>query len=148
MQTKTDVSYGVVPIIKDGASWKVLLVHQISHRGGKNTFWILPKGHAEAGESPVEAAQRELAEETGVTDVKIQSDSSFDVSYSFVHEGVMINKTVQYFVGECRSQDTKLTQPEEILEIKWFPLKEAKEKVSHKNTREILEQVEDQVLQG
>lgn len=141
MEQKTDISYGVVPLYRDEGEWSVLLVHQISHRGGRNTFWILPKGHAEDNESAVEAAERELAEETGVTDISIRTDTSYDVSYSFVHEGVKINKTVQYYIGECVSKDTKLTQPEEILDIQWFTLAEAKEKVSHKNTREVIEKV-------
>ncbi|HEX8118377.1 MAG TPA: NUDIX domain-containing protein, partial [Pyrinomonadaceae bacterium] len=39
----------------------VLLVSQ------QGTSWSLPKGHVEAGESPLEAARREIREETGVT---------------------------------------------------------------------------------
>jgi 8-oxo-dGTP pyrophosphatase MutT (NUDIX family) len=142
MEEMTDISYGVVPIFKTDDEWQVLLVHQISHRGGKHTFWILPKGHAETGELPVEAARRELVEETGVTNVDIQTDHSFDVAYSFVHEGVKIHKTVQFFIGVCTSREVKLTQPEEIIEMKWCSFAEAKRLVTHRNTRDILEQVE------
>jgi 8-oxo-dGTP pyrophosphatase MutT (NUDIX family) len=146
MKEITDISYGVVPLYHEGNEWQVLLVHQISHRGGKHTFWILPKGHPEAGETPVAAARRELAEETGIVDIEIQDDHTFDVHYSFVHEDAKIHKTVQFFVGICASTHTKLTQPEEIIEMKWCSLEEAKRLVSHKNTREILEQVEAGLL--
>lgn len=138
----TDISYGVVPLYHDGTSWQVLLVHQISHRGGKHTFWILPKGHPEDGETPVAAARRELAEETGIVDIEIEKDRSFDVQYSFVHEGVKIHKTVQFFVGICTSTHTELTQPDEIIKMKWCDFEEAKSLVTHKNTRQVLEQVE------
>jgi 8-oxo-dGTP pyrophosphatase MutT (NUDIX family) len=142
MQTKTDISYGVVPLYKDADEWKVLLIHQISHKGGKHRFWILPKGHAEGKEEPLAAAARELAEETGITNITFKGEQSFTVQYSFTHEGERIDKTVQYFVGICDSTHTELTQPEEILEMKWCSFAEAKALVTHKNTKDILEQVE------
>jgi ADP-ribose pyrophosphatase YjhB (NUDIX family) len=40
---------------------RVLLVSQ------HGTSWSLPKGHLEGGESPLEAARREIREESGVT---------------------------------------------------------------------------------
>ena len=43
------------------AEGRVLLVSQ------HGTSWSLPKGHLEGGESPLEAARRELREESGVT---------------------------------------------------------------------------------
>ena len=32
----------------------------------KNGYWVFPKGHVEAGESPEQTAVREVAEETGI----------------------------------------------------------------------------------
>ena len=142
MQEKTDISYGAVPIFRAEDGWKVLLVHQISYRGPNDTFWILPKGHAEEGESPIDAARRELEEETGVKEVHVQTDQSFDVSYSFTHEGVRIHKTVEYYVGICDSKDTEITLPNEIKDLRWCSFEEAKDLVTHQNTRGVLEAVE------
>ena len=44
---------------------RVLLVSQ------HGTSWSLPKGHIEPGESPLEAARREIHEETGVTRLEL-----------------------------------------------------------------------------
>ena len=51
-------SAGGVVVNEEG---RVLVVSQ------HGTSWSLPKGHLEAGETPLEAALREIEEETGVT---------------------------------------------------------------------------------
>jgi len=47
------------------AEGRVLLVSQFG------TSWSLPKGHMEEGESPLEAARREIHEETGVSRLEL-----------------------------------------------------------------------------
>ncbi|MFA6126000.1 MAG: NUDIX domain-containing protein [Bacteroidales bacterium] len=47
------------------------------------TTWELPAGHLEPGESPMEAAKRELFEETGALDYSIDPI----VSYKGIYEG-------------------------------------------------------------
>ena len=42
---------------------KVVIVNQ------KGRSWSLPKGHIDTGENKLETAQREIAEETGITDL-------------------------------------------------------------------------------
>jgi 8-oxo-dGTP pyrophosphatase MutT (NUDIX family) len=37
----------------------------------RDEFWSLPKGHIEDGEEAVAAAQREIAEETGLTNLSL-----------------------------------------------------------------------------
>lgn len=144
MEIKTDISYGVVPIIKEGDTWRVLVVHQISYRG--DDFWIFPKGHAEEGEIPLEAARRELAEETGIADVVISDESPITIQYSFIHEGVRIEKTVQYFIGYCHNQTIHISQPHEIKEIRWCSFSEAEELLTHQNSKDVLEQVRAALL--
>jgi 8-oxo-dGTP pyrophosphatase MutT (NUDIX family) len=136
MNEKEDASFGVVPLIKVGAEYYVLLVHQISYRGDR--FWIFPKGHAEEGESPLQAAQRELAEETGVTDITLEPSQIFSVSYNFIHEETRINKKVDYYLGYCLSKSTEVTQPHEIAELRWCTFIEAQQLLTHKNSREVL----------
>lgn len=141
METKDDISYGIVPLYKNGDTWEVLLIHQISYRG--DDFWIFPKGHAEAGESAEAAALRELEEETGVIEIILETGKVFSVAYSFTHENVRINKTVEYRVGYCESKKTTITQPHEVKEIRWCDFDTADTLLSHQNSKDVLSLVEE-----
>ena len=59
--THTESAGGVVL----NAEGRVLLVSQ------HGTSWSLPKGHLEGGESPLEAARREIYEESGVSRLEL-----------------------------------------------------------------------------
>ena len=140
METKTDSSYGVVPLFKKDGEWQVLLVHQISYRG--DDFWIFPKGHAEEKETGERAALRELEEETGVIECTLDTTVVFPVQYSFTHEELRINKTVEYWIGYCESQHTYITHPQEIKELQWCNFISAEELLSHQNSKDVLEKVQ------
>jgi ADP-ribose pyrophosphatase YjhB (NUDIX family) len=58
---KLSISAGGVVINKDGM---VLVVQQ------KHDAWSLPKGKVEEGESSLDAARREIAEESGIDELK------------------------------------------------------------------------------
>ncbi len=59
---KRTVSAGGVVL---GPGGRVLVVSQ------KGDSWSLPKGHLDPGEAPLEAARREIAEEAGITELKL-----------------------------------------------------------------------------
>lgn len=70
--------------------------------------WLLPKGIIEKGEEPIEAALREVSEETGYFSIKIYDENKkYMHSFSYVLDGQMIEKTVTYFVFQI-AQDIQL----------------------------------------
>lgn len=144
MQTIIDASYGVVPMYQSKAGLQVLLVHQIGRRG--DTFWTLPKGHPEPGETPEVAALRELKEETGLCDVSLVPEAMFSMRYQFTFEGTTIDKTVTFFLGLVINPKTNVTQPEEIAAVGWFSPEAAVAKVSHTEVVKIIEEACAQVL--
>jgi 8-oxo-dGTP pyrophosphatase MutT (NUDIX family) len=56
------LSCGTVLVRKTDSSWATLML-----RAYRN--WDFPKGLCEAGETPLQAAMREVGEETGITDL-------------------------------------------------------------------------------
>jgi len=56
------LSCGIVLARETGEEMRTLLLRAYHH-------WDFPKGLQEAGEEPLEAAQRELTEETGISDI-------------------------------------------------------------------------------
>ena len=96
----------------------------------------LPKGHPEAGETAEEAAEREVREETGITAELV--DKLGDISYWFQHGGRPTNKTVTFFLFEYRSGDVA-DHDDEVDDVRWIPLAEARTALTYKGEREMLE---------
>ena len=69
--------------------------------------WIFPKGHVEAGESPEEAARREVLEETGI---EIEVGSRLGATrYGFQSpDGRWNRKRVVWFLGRRVGGDIRL----------------------------------------
>lgn len=130
-QPAKDFSFGIVPVRREGGEVLYLLVQ---HHAG---HWAFPKGHAEAGETPLEAALRELREETGITRLRAAEKPVFTERYATVKRGRDIDKTVTYFLG-WTDQSAVTVQPEEIRDHVWLPFSEALERMTHEPSRQVL----------
>ena len=87
--------------------------------------WDLPKGKLDKGESLEQCAVREVEEETGLTDVKL--DSPLVITYHTYHEGTkFVLKESHWYNMNVKGIQTLVPQTDEgILEIKWMTVKEA-----------------------
>ena len=89
--------------------------------------WDLPKGHVDPGETDMECAMRELAEETGITASDIQLDAGFrfEHGYQVRHKrfnGELADKTLVIFLAELVC-DVKIvvTEHDSYEWFKWDP---------------------------
>jgi 8-oxo-dGTP pyrophosphatase MutT (NUDIX family) len=92
----------------------------------------LPKGHVDAGETPVQAAAREVREEAGV-DVDFAGDLG-TVRYWYMRGGRRIAKQVDFFLFDYRSGDVA-DHDDEVEEARWMPLAQAATALSYEGER-------------
>jgi 8-oxo-dGTP pyrophosphatase MutT (NUDIX family) len=133
METK-DYSYGIIPIKKDEGDFRFLMIKHL--RGG---HWGFPKGHKEAGETDLEAALRELKEETGAKEVDLLSTKLIKESYKFNKNRQEVTKNVIYFLAIVRDKNLIL-QKEEIKELRWVSYEEALNLATFEETKNLVTQ--------
>ncbi len=125
-------SYGVVLL----SSWNLEEVLLIRHVKGDH--WAFPKGHAMVGETPKEAALREVFEETGLL-AEVDEGFSSQTEYWI---NPTTHKIVQYFLAYVRKQKFTL-QEEEISEAKWLHVDNAMRLLTYEEDRSLLQEVID-----
>jgi ADP-ribose pyrophosphatase len=96
---------------------RILLVRQFRLPAGKS-LWELPAGRLDAGEKPLQAARRELREETGYTARKWTKLARFWPSPGFVDEVMTIYLATGLAEGKPHPMD------DERIECRWFTRRE------------------------
>ncbi|HEX2253574.1 MAG TPA: NUDIX hydrolase [Thermoanaerobaculia bacterium] len=103
---------------------------------GDGRRWQLPKGRIEAGESPQQAALREVREETGVSGRVLAELPAID--YWFVQSGRRIHKRVDYFLLAYESGSTADFDSREVSGAEFLPWDEAERTLSFANERHVV----------
>jgi 8-oxo-dGTP pyrophosphatase MutT (NUDIX family) len=121
---------------RDQASPRAVLIGRYDRRG--RLLWSLPKGHVESGESPADAAVREVEEETGIRGRVIAELGTID--FWFVAAGQRIHKTVHHFLlaaesGELSDADIEVDQ------VAWVPLDELPDRLAYDTERQLLDRL-------
>jgi 8-oxo-dGTP pyrophosphatase MutT (NUDIX family) len=110
----------------------------LQHETGK---WMLPKGTIEHGETPNGVALREVAEETGLRNVRIVADLG-EEHYMFFWkaEDTYYDKTVHYYLMEFLGGEEAQPQREEgFVRCEWVTIAEALDRIKYKETRQVVE---------
>ena len=116
-----EVSAGGLVINESGTKGLLIGRRDLKDASRERLLWSLPKGHIEAGETPEQAAIREVAEETG-----IQSEISRElgiIDFWFMAGGKRIHKTVHHYLFR-EVGGTLAPQVSEVDDVGWFPLEE------------------------
>ena len=95
----------------------------------------LPKGHVDPGETPLQAAEREVREETGV--VAEPLGELGESRYWYRRDGRTIGKRVTFYLFKYVEGDTS-DHDDEVEEAVWIKLSEAQERLTHAAEREMV----------
>jgi len=132
---------GVIYQERAGDMWVAL----IATRGAE--VWGLPKGQIEKGEKPLDAALREVMEETGLSGDPVAELGHIEYWYRDSNSQVLHHKWVQYYLLRYVSGDVA-EHGWEVDETRWFRIDEALDTVSYENEREVLSRAREQWSTG
>lgn len=134
---KEERSYGFVVVYRtSSASDLFLLVHQ------KAGNWSFPKGHPEAGETPLDTARRELLEECAIEMESIVPDISFTEEYEFLREGVPTKKTNVFFLGFVTDTNV-ISAMDEIQECRFAAYEDALGLLAFPENKKVLTEAQE-----
>jgi 8-oxo-dGTP pyrophosphatase MutT (NUDIX family) len=112
------LSCGAVVVRRSDSGWETLML-----RAYRN--WDFPKGLCESGETPMQAATREVGEETGIDDL------NFDWGDRFTETGPYNRgKVARYFLARTEQEEVQMGISEELgrpehHEYRWLGFDEA-----------------------
>ncbi len=95
----------------------------------------LPKGHVDPGETAIQAAEREVREETGIIAEAVRELG--EARYWYRRNGRTIGKSVSFYLFTHLGGDTA-DHDDEVEEVRWIGLKEAQKALTHEAEREMV----------
>jgi len=125
-------SAGAVVVNENGGRRYILLLN--------NGKWDFPKGNMEEGETEMQTVLREVAEETGLKDLKVLDGFRRVIEYFYRRDGKNVHKRVVYFLAE--TSEERITISQEHQGFGWFSYQEALRKASYDNSKATLKEAE------
>jgi 8-oxo-dGTP pyrophosphatase MutT (NUDIX family) len=124
-------------LVIDFSGSRGLLIGRIDQKDATRArlLWSLPKGHIELGESPEEAALREVMEETGIESEITRALGVID--FWFMAGGKRIHKTVHHYLF-TETGGLLAPQVSEVDEVAWFPLAEIVERLAYPDEKKLI----------
>jgi diadenosine hexaphosphate hydrolase (ATP-forming) len=114
-----------------GPDGRTLLLQHVSGH------WVFPKGHVEAGETQLQAALREIAEEAGVTARCDDPQRTWTTFYRNPHG---VQRLITWY--RCSTDDTESHVTEDsFIGGGFYPPAEALELLTHRTDRDLLRRV-------
>ena len=109
----------------------------------------LPKGGVDAGEDDLPAAMREVAEESGFTDLSLEADLG-EVEVSWRRPDGWVEQTHRYYLLGLLSfaRRPRSTKDAQRFAVLWCELEQALELISFASEREVLKRAAPYLLSG
>ena len=138
-----EISAGGLVIDSTGTKGLLIGRRDLKDQSRERLLWSLPKGHIEEGETPEQAAVREVQEETGI-ESEIAKELGV-INFWFMAGGNRIHKTVHHYL--FRETGGKLApQLTEVDDVGWFPLNEIVELLAYPDEKKLIAKSGDLVI--
>ena len=110
--------------------WEACLI-----RVGK--AWSVPKGNIDKGETPAQAALREISEETGLPLDRLELRGELPPSHYMYRrrDGRLVSKMVHHYLVEAPGDVPLRPDQREVDEAEWVPLEVAAKRVSYRDLK-------------
>jgi len=122
------------------AQGQILVVNQ------KHNSWSLPKGHIDLGETAVEAAKREIYEESGLCNLvmirELGTYQRFKIGKGGVGEDQSEWKTITFFLFQASEQNLAPVDPENP-EARWVDKEEVATLLTHLKDKEFFLKIKE-----
>lgn len=110
--------------------YSVLLLH---YRSG---HWDFPKGNIETNETEMQAATRELREETDITKFRMIPNFRYTLSYKYTRKLNLISKQVILFLASTKVKKVKISN--EHIGYKWISSNSSVNQLTYSNAKNAL----------
>ncbi len=132
---KKERSAGIVLFLEKSEGNRYLLLNY------PTGHWDFVKGKIEHGETEHQTALRETKEETGISDLEFIDGFKENINYNFQYEGELIYKEVVFFLAKTKTETVIVSN--EHLSYTWLDYKNAVEKTTYQNAKDILSKAND-----
>jgi 8-oxo-dGTP pyrophosphatase MutT (NUDIX family) len=119
-------------VVRDG---QVVVIVPTRRAADGSRVLALPKGHVDPGESAIEAATREVREETGIVAEPVCELGQS--RYWYRRDGRTVAKTVHFYLFSYLQGDTA-DHDDEVEQARWIGLAEAQEQLTYPAERDMV----------